>query len=42
MMAVSFQNLIHAFAKELQSNDVMKTFLLEFELLKKGFYKEPK
>ncbi|WHY67745.1 TetR family transcriptional regulator [Neobacillus sp. SuZ13] len=42
MMAVSFQNLIHAFAKELQINDVMKTFLLEIELLKKGFYKEPK
>ena len=42
MMAVSFQNLVHAFAKELQINDVMKTFLLEIELLKKGFYKEPK
>jgi AcrR family transcriptional regulator len=42
LMAVSFQNLAHAFAKELQINDVMKTFLLEIELLKKGFYKEPK
>ncbi|WP_223588918.1 TetR/AcrR family transcriptional regulator [Neobacillus bataviensis] len=42
MMAVSFQNLIHAFAKDLQINDVMKTFSLEIELLKKGFYKEPK
>ncbi|MEH7335613.1 TetR family transcriptional regulator [Neobacillus drentensis] len=41
MMAVSFQNLIHAFAKDLQINDVMKTFSLEIELLKKGFYKEP-
>ncbi|MGG1679593.1 TetR/AcrR family transcriptional regulator [Neobacillus sp. NRS-1170] len=40
LMAVSFQNLAHAFAKELQINDVMKTYLLEIELLKKGFYKE--
>ena len=42
LMAVSFQNLAHAFAKELQINDVMETFSLEIELLKKGFYKEPK
>ncbi|WP_144554528.1 TetR/AcrR family transcriptional regulator [Bacillus sp. X1(2014)] len=42
LMAVSFQNLAHAFAKELTINDVMKTFSLEIELLKKGFYKEPK
>ena len=42
LMAVSFQNLAHAFAKELQINDVMETFLLEIELLKKGFYKDPK
>ncbi|MGG3471004.1 TetR/AcrR family transcriptional regulator [Neobacillus pocheonensis] len=42
LMAVSFQNLAHAFAKELHINDVMKSFLLEIELLKKGFYKEPK
>ncbi|MEH7745278.1 TetR/AcrR family transcriptional regulator, partial [Neobacillus drentensis] len=42
LMAVSFQNLAHAFAKELQINDIMKTFSLEIELLKKGFYKEPK
>lgn len=42
LMAVSFQNLAHGFAKELHINDVMKSFSLEIELLKKGFYKEPK
>lgn len=42
LMAVSFQNLAHAFGKEMQIKDVIKTFSLEIELLKKGFYKDPK
>lgn len=39
MNAVTFQNLVHAFAKELSIDDAMKTFTLEIDLLKKGFYK---
>lgn len=39
MMAVTFQNLVHVFAKELATSESMKTFSLEINLLKKGFYK---
>lgn len=39
MMAVIFQNLVHAFARNLPVPEVMKTFSLEIKLLKKGFYK---
>ncbi|MGZ4160644.1 MAG: TetR/AcrR family transcriptional regulator [Neobacillus sp.] len=39
IMAVSLQNLVHVFAKELPINEAMKIFSLEIDLLKKGFYR---
>lgn len=39
MLAVTLQNLVHAFAQELNMNQAIKTFSLEMELLKRGFYK---
>jgi AcrR family transcriptional regulator len=39
MMAVSIQNLVHALAMELPTNEAMKNYSLEMDLLKKGFYK---
>lgn len=41
MTAVTFQNLIHLFARELHINEIMKTFSLEIDLLKKGFHRVP-
>jgi AcrR family transcriptional regulator len=40
MMVVTFQNLVYVFAKELPIHEALRTFSLELELLKKGFYKD--
>jgi hypothetical protein len=39
IMAVTFQNLVHAFAKEIPIGPAVKTYSVEVELLKRGFYK---
>lgn len=39
MMGVMFQNLVHVFARELPIHEAMRTFSLEINLLKKGFYR---
>jgi AcrR family transcriptional regulator len=40
MMVITFQNLVYVFAKELPIHEALRTFSLELELLKKGFYKD--
>ena len=40
IMAVTFQNLIQVFAKELPIDEAIKNYTLEMNLLKKGLYKE--
>jgi AcrR family transcriptional regulator len=39
IMAVTFQNLIQVFAKELPSEVATKNYILEMSILKKGLYK---
>ncbi|QDX94199.1 TetR/AcrR family transcriptional regulator [Brevibacillus laterosporus] len=40
IMAVTFQNLIQNFAKDLPLDESVKNYTLDLSLLKKGFYKE--
>ncbi|TPG68137.1 TetR/AcrR family transcriptional regulator [Brevibacillus laterosporus] len=40
IMAVTFQNLIHNFARDLPLDESVKNYTLDLSLLKKGFYKE--
>lgn len=40
MMAVTFQNLVHVFARDLSIEYALNTFSLEINLLKKGLNKE--
>ncbi|MGG0654978.1 TetR/AcrR family transcriptional regulator [Rummeliibacillus pycnus] len=39
-MAVTFQNLIHNFAKDLPLNEAINNYTLELSFLKKGVYKD--
>jgi AcrR family transcriptional regulator len=39
MTAVTFQNLIHTFAKELPAHEAIKNYTLEISLLQRGFHK---
>jgi AcrR family transcriptional regulator len=39
MMVVTFQNLVDVFARELPVQEAMRTFSLEIDLLKKGFFR---
>jgi len=38
--AVTFQNLVQMFVKDLSSEEALKNYLEQMEILKKGFYKE--
>ncbi|QDX94205.1 TetR/AcrR family transcriptional regulator [Brevibacillus laterosporus] len=40
IMAVTFQNLIHNFARDLPLDESVKNYTLDLSLLKKGLYKE--
>ncbi|MGG1400724.1 TetR/AcrR family transcriptional regulator [Bacillus salipaludis] len=40
MTAVMIRNLVSVFAREIHTNDAMKAFSLELDLLKRGFYKK--
>lgn len=40
IMAVTFQNMVQAFVKELSEDEALKNYTLQMELLKRGFQKE--
>lgn len=40
LMAITFHNLIHSFAKELPFEESLKNYTYEIQLLKRGLYKE--
>ncbi|MDQ1144074.1 AcrR family transcriptional regulator [Bacillus sp. SORGH_AS 510] len=40
IMAVTFQNLVQVFVKDLSDEEALKNYVAQLELLKKGLYKE--
>ena len=42
MMAVTMQNLVQMFVKEWTEEEALKSYSIQIELLKRGFYKEEK